>query len=343
MAPGGSYRSGPLLFNIRLRYNIDVSKNKYFIVIGLLVLASFIIFNIYQKKSPKSQATSTSTKVDIQSDWSAGTLDNIVANPGGNIEISNLAGSSKLDLAAYYSAHPERVTSGQNSGDIGNIFDGNESTQWGITLATQQDISYWVKIDLGSVRHITRTRGKPNSVWYAVNGSTDDVSYTPLFLFHGSPAHQWYDDTVSVDYRYIQITVPGPDMPQMYPANVGLYEFELYTSGATGIHTTGATQIDGGVNFWNWDSFNAIETAPQNTSTAYRYRTSPDGASWTGWTSNFSSVTSRSGDTRYRYLQVEATLSSGDGTHTPTIDEYDIGYHTEIKPNAPTAQTAVVQ
>ncbi|MFH1909946.1 MAG: hypothetical protein ABIJ72_02040 [bacterium] len=113
-------------------------------------------------------------------------------------------------------------------------------------------------------------------------------------------------------------------------------------------HTTGATQIDGTENFWSWEGFTPTDSKPANTSITYRYRTSTDGATWTSWVSDIGSVTSRTGDdsdspTLYRYLQVEATLSNTDGASTPTIDAYDIDYHTEVKPSKPTAQTAVAQ
>jgi len=59
------------------------------------------------------------------------------------------------------------------------------------------------------------------------------------------------------------------------------------------------------------------------------------------------SVTSRTGSdsnnpTLYRYLQVQATLTNTDGTSTPTLSEYSIGYHTNRPPDKPTGLTAVI-
>jgi hypothetical protein len=57
-------------------------------------------------------------------------------------------------------------------------------------------------------------------------------------------------------------------------------------------------------------------------------------------------VTSKTGspgsETFYKYLQVETILTSTDGSATPTLSDYTINYHTNVKPDKPVAQTAVI-
>ncbi|OQA52947.1 MAG: hypothetical protein BWY43_00233 [candidate division WS2 bacterium ADurb.Bin280] len=121
----------------------------------------------------------------------------------------------------------------------------------------------------------------------------------------------------------------------------GVHDFQI-TGSHTTTHTTAATQIDGGTNFFEWEAFTPTQTTPANTSISYRYRTSTNGTDWTSWVGAIGSVTSRNGNDRYRYLQVEATLSNTDGASTPSIDQYEIDYHTNLAPSTPTAMTAVV-
>ena len=128
-----------------------------------------------------------------------------------------------------------------------------------------------------------------------------------------------------------------------------------------GTHTTASTQIDGTANFYGWQTFtptSSFSGTQANTSITYKFRTSKDGSAWTSWTADqsiangvaadiSSLVTSRDGPAqdpanRYRYLQVQATLTSTDGTSTPIISQYDIGYHTNQKPNTPTAASVTV-
>ena len=218
---------------------------------------------------------------------------------------------------------------------------------------TQDTSDGYCIFDLGSVQSVLSAR---------VNASTSVSGGAGHSLFIGQdlgslsgPYHAWpaaypwesvwmeFSDMPSSDVRYLKL-VPIWDPPSYH-----IYdnEFEVYGSNATATHTTGATQIDGGENFWQWETFTDSKTTPTNTSVTYRYRTSTNGTDWTGWVANIGSVTSRTGDdsndpTKYRYLQIEATLSNTDGASTPTIDSYSIGYHTNQKPNAPTAMTAVI-
>lgn len=132
---------------------------------------------------------------------------------------------------------------------------------------------------------------------------------------------------------------------------------ELYDTASTisAVHTSAATQIDGTEggtkNFVSWETFTPTYTKPANTNVQFRFRSSADGSSWTSWSASQTPTSGNALDISAlvdsasganKYLQVEATLSNTDGVSTPIIDSYDIGYHTNVAPSAPSNLTAVV-
>jgi len=133
-----------------------------------------------------------------------------------------------------------------------------------------------------------------------------------------------------------------------------LYEFEIYgDTPASATHTSGATQIDGTANIFEWQTFTPTYTEPANTDISFKLRTSTDGATWTAWSASQTPasgtpldisalVTSISGNDKYRYIQVETTFSNTDGASTPTLSDYTIGYHTNVKPDKPVAQSVTI-
>jgi hypothetical protein len=135
---------------------------------------------------------------------------------------------------------------------------------------------------------------------------------------------------------------------KMYPAS--------YIYNSPGVHTSAATQITN-ANLYQWQTFTATYDKPSNTNVSFRFRTSTDAASWTSWTASqtpastvpldisalvTSSTGPPGGETFYKYLQVETTLTSTDGVSTPTLNDYSIGYHTNVAPSKPTAVTATM-
>jgi len=188
-------------------------------------------------------------------------------------------------------------------------------------------------------------------LWQNLYTSTNGTDWTQIGPCAGGSQDEdnppnYIINFCSSTFSHLSFRFVNPPSPFDYMGH--LKELSLFTEGATAIHTTGATQIDGGENFWSWEGFTPTDTEPANTSIDYEFRSSTDGATWTDWVSDIGSVTSRTGDdsnnpTLYRYLQIKATLSNTDGASTPTIEAYEIDYHTEVKPNKPTAQTAVVQ
>lgn len=333
-----------------------------FVIVALgLGFGTFFLRSNRTKPEKKVEASSANATITTQANWDSGTKDNIdSSSTPGEIKISDKA-SSKIDLSSIYSADNSVVTSqmiwavetGAKSGPI----DGNLSTAWGFTCPAPESTSNddgnpfgsgWWQIDLKSIHSLKRMRMYVEATWpfyynFTLSGSSNGTDFSTIMDTTSEYADkQWYQYDINATARYVRLYIGAGAWSDMR----NLDEFELY-SNAIATHTTGATQIDGGANFWQWETFTDSKTTPANTSVTYRYRTSANGTDWTSWVGSISSVTSRQGDdsnnpTKYRYLQIEATLSNTDGASTPTIDSYTIGYHTNQKPNAPTAMTAVV-
>lgn len=317
-----------------------------FIVVALGLAFGTFFFRSNQKKETKRVSASTGiAMVTNQAEWELGSRTNIITtNPEGSIKMNDVAGSSEMDLSGVNFAYDFTLT---------NIDDTEEFV-----------------VDLGSIKNVAKIYHKyfvktvdgQNHCSYplsSISASADGITYGAGDLIDGSPAEDMPGYTVfgggggSGMIRYIKFySSHGPgdewcDTGEQYPYyNYQSVDLKVFLN-SQATHITAATQIDGGVNFWQWETFTDSKTTPANTAVTYRYRTSTNGTDWTAWVGAIGSVTSRTGDdsndpTKYRYLQIEATLSNTDGASTPTIDSYSIGYHTNQKPNAPTAMTAVI-
>lgn len=315
-----------------------------FVIVALGLAFGTFFFRSNHNKQPvkKVEASSANATITLQTDWDGGTKDNIDSSSSpGIIKIQNYS-QSKLSFTS--------VSCTTYNGSSSLLDDGSVSSgSW-----DHGDPAGTCQFDLGSVKTITSARvnatastsgGTSFSLFAGTNPGSHDHLYHAFFI--ELPLNQTWVDfsdlSGPVELRYFEL-VPIWDFPMEH---IFTNEFEVYESGASAIHTTGATQIDGGENFWQWESFTPTQSIPANTSITYRYRSSTNGIDWTSWVGAIGSVTSRSGDdsnnpTKYRYLQIEATLRNTDGASTPTIDSYTIGYHTNQKPNKPTAQTAVI-
>lgn len=256
------------------------------------------------------------------------------------------SGTSAINLNSIYQANNNSITANPNSADRANAVDGNTSTAWSATLHPD-DTMTWV-MDLGSSYYVSKIRANTyqNTGSWGFAAEVYNGSWQGVGNFTMDSVGTWRELAVNSNISAVRMTFHvgsgwGSDVISR------INELELISNGFA-THTTGATQIDGGANFWQWENFTDTKTVPANTSVTYRFRTSANGTDWTGWVGSIGAVTSRTGDdsnnpTKYRYLQIEATLSNTDGASTPTIDQYDIGYHTNQPPNKPTAMTAVVQ
>ena len=321
------------------------------VALGLGFGIFFLSFN-RDKNNKEVTASSATNTITTQDDWEAGTKTNVLST-SGQITLNSVATTS-IDLVALASADPSIVSASADLSEKIIPVDGTvdplsswPASAWEVHSSGGAEEHYWWQIDLGASTQISQLRAFADSLSadFKFQTSADGVSFTDrsdyfsLGTLSNSP--NWYEATFSDSARYLRfemkIIPPGLD-PDPY---VRLSEFTVSTTG-NGTHTTAPTQIDGGANFFEWESFTPTQTTPANTSVTYKYRTSTDASTWTAWVSDIGSVTSRSGEDKYRYLQIEATLSNTDGASTPTIDSYNIGYHTNITPSTPTNLTAVV-
>jgi len=289
------------------------------------------------------KANGATTSLTTQTDWDQGVKDanvNTVSSPGSvklvGTESYNEDGvwSCDGDCSDLGNAH-DRDPLGTFARIASGMIPPSLPTSITHTFATEKNIT---RIKLWLVR----TFDPPVAAEYNVEYWDGDSWEVYLNNTIDPPQFTWDIQDIEVNLTTTAIRIRSSVDSNM----VEVYEMEDYSPNvyaSPGVLTTGATQIDGGENFWEWEDFTPAQTTPANTSIAYRYRTSTDGATWTDWVADIGSVTSRSGDDKYRYLQVEASLSNTDGVSTPTIDSYSINYHTEVKPSAPTAQTAVVE
>lgn len=280
-----------------------------------------------------TMATSTEAVISTQADWQAGERVNIDSTTSaGSIKMNtktavrqNLNGAS-ASAENYASGNPSSMLEDTCTSDFLLVFGGADAP--GDKTLT---------IDLGEIKSTIFFEinfgwfGAETLFYFSDNGT--DWTQTSITQNEGSHCSGPVTRSSFFSGRYIKVLSPADINPSC-------------TWGSFNIFQQSATEtisIDGGENFWDWETFTDTKTVPANTSVTYRYRSSANGSSWNAWHSSFGDVESRSGDTKYRYLQVEATLSNTDGTSTPTIDSYSIDYHTELKPTAPTAQSAVVR
>jgi len=318
-------------------------KGKIFFVVAFAVLVSLIALFYFRQNKPRpesSSATSTNNAITLQADWELGSVDNIDSTTFPGSILMNDKASSNIDLTDPSVSISTVDFDSYAEGDVANLTDGNTATYWGAHGDMSEGCAgpYGeIVVDLGSSGTVNEVKAyftylsQPAYFYVSLNGtdytSIGDTSETGL----------WVSKTANTTARYIKYHFNvTPCFDRGYVGEIAV------TSSASATHTTGATQIDGGANFFEWESVTPTQTVPANTSITYRYRSSANGSDWNSWHSAIGDVESISGDTKYRYLQVEATLSNTDGVSTPSIDSYDIGYHTNLAPSTPTNLTAVV-
>lgn len=342
-----------------------------FVALGLAI-GTYLIGSNHSKtqNNPKKvEASSNQAILSQDSEWNAGTLDNISVS-GGDISI-NAKQSTQIDFAGIVGADHSKASGSRLTEDAWKGCDGNNSTMWNVRYApyTPIDATHWWKIDIGSVELINRLTN--NSLYHsATDGtmcfqySTDDNSYTNIqckTCNSDNPCDWSLDHTFNppVYARYIKMThETGTWHLNCLGCWYDLRAIELWSyKPGTATHATGATQITD-PNFWQWQTFSPTYDKPSNADIKFRFRSSADGSAWNNWT-DYQTVTS--GDsldlkplvqswsgaesdpgTFYKYIQVETKMFSIDGSATPTLHEYSIGYHTNRAPDKPTALTAVI-
>jgi hypothetical protein len=337
-------RAGPSFFVIiKPMKNMANKAVLVSVIVVLLLITGFAVYLLNSKdKAHKSNATSTSATVTDQAQWAGGTNSALLdsSSSPGDIKINISGGVTQVDTSGA------SLSTDTDGGDASKIIDGNDATGWGFESTVEGECHWW-KMDLGSVVvGIARIRnvgsGEADSS-QEIFFSEDDATYTSIYQFGGAGTFT-YDLPAAQDARYVKVNACNEYLFGS-PDTVGENELTLYQGP---FNATNKETIDGTASFWSWDGFTPTQTVPANTSVTYRYRTSANGTDWTSWVSSIGSVTSRTGDddnnpTLYRYLQVETTLANTDGASTPTVSSYNIDYHTEIKPAAPSAETATTQ
>ena len=305
-------------------------------------LVGYLLYFLQKTPSatPSASANVNAAVVSSKAEWDGGTATNLDSDASpGSIKILNKS-ETNLDLGALFGAGSISITTNANDGTKGNAIDADNFTSWD-TGFSESPVAYTWTINMGSSYYFkTLSMFTDSACPFYASYSNDGSSYTEAsFGSCSGPnppgAGVRCSNTINGDGQYFRLTHTTSGA---CPAG-SIYDVDL---SATGMSTHKAT-VDGGVNFWEWESFSDTKTVPANTAVNYRYRTSADGVSWTSWVSSIASVTSRVGNTKYRYLQIEATLTNTDGASTPSVDSYSVQYHTDVKPNKPTAATAVVQ
>jgi hypothetical protein len=332
------------------------------LVVGLVSILAVlsVYFGFYGRENKnitkKTEAASGSVTLTSQAEWTAGTNTNTdLATTPGSVKINNKA-ESEIDIATIFTQDPSRVTTNLHPELLPNLFDSDYSTQWNPYTPDSGD---WVIMNLNQSYIASRvligrcSATNPSFYTDSVPITCDGSSCTGTN--HGLVANFLNSDNSPPGTGIFDLTFSATSFQYFALRPVDdacLDTIRLYTMGYS-THLSAPTQINGGDNFFQWQTFTPTQTVPANTSVSYRFRSSPDASNWTSWSApqtptsgnalDISSlVTSKSGDTYYRYLQVETTLSNTDGASTPTVDSYTIGYHTNQKPNKPVAVTAVI-
>ncbi|MEO6148538.1 MAG: discoidin domain-containing protein [Mucilaginibacter sp.] len=102
--------------------------------------------------------------------------------------------------------------------------DGNLATRWSLAAATENE---WYKVDLGKSRSISRVDIKWEGAYatdYALQVSTDDVTYTTVFSTTTSTGGDVSDTFTAANARYVKILLNKGALP--YP--MSFWEFEVY-------------------------------------------------------------------------------------------------------------------
>jgi len=339
-----------------------MNRKNLFIILSISILILGLSTSIYfyvnkNKKLKTAHGSDNSTEISETLEWDLGTYDeDDISTDGGSVALDNLTGSGEIDLAG------KTTSASVNHSHSNNVTDGDFGTYWEYYNIT--DTQYW-QVDLGeTISGINQIKVYIAYDGWSIDfqGSTDGAIFSNINATLDPAVEEYmgtmryiYDFDTEYDFRYIKINVglsPCPP-PQMCGDDIEIHEVELfYTGGKTATHTSGATQIDGGETFFEWETFTPSQSVPEDTTLTYRFRSSTDGSDWGSWSGyqTYSGspidiselVTSRDGGDKYRYLQVESKFTSADGVSTPTLSDYTIGYHINRAPNTPTAATAVI-
>ncbi len=328
------------------------------IVSAVAVVLSFFIylkFNIASNANT-TQASSQSSSLTTEGDWNQGTK--------ANVDSSTSPGDLKVDLTSVTIDGGILSSSGDVTGDLYNIFDGNENTGIDVGLGN-------INWDLEGSFLVSKIRYRCGT--QDINAQFSMCTY-PYYgtnpMIHCGPTFGLPDWAYTLSglqgtltpNDWTEYSLGNVRMSQAKSINGGvgwpidLREWQLIGVPSEATHTSATTQITD-TNLYQWQTFSPTYTEPANTDISFKFRTSTDSTNWTAWTASQTVasggsldmtglVTSSTGapgsETFYKYIQVETTLVSTDGIATPTLSDYTIGYHTNVAPDAPTPGSVTI-
>ena len=350
------------------------------LLIYVLNIVVFVLFSSVLTYRPTTniamKAASEQTTLNTKAVWEAGTSDNIdttssvnqmkMANfSNGPVDLSSAVTSVIGDTPVTYDDtnidHYDTAAISQN--DYAAMFDNDQSTYYTMSGITglpwpwhiHVTLDFGDDINIISQSHCLGFSGEGYGNTSSIEISGDGSNWTTVL-----EAADYVTDSCNVAYpltngpagnnRYARLTITSP----MEGQQVNIKELGLNALPATATHTTAADQLDGGSNFLTWETFTPTQTVSDNATIQYRFRTSTDGSTWTAWTAYQSGtsfdlsklVTNSVGTgediTYYKYLQIEAKLTSLDGVSTPIITDYTVNHHTNRAPTAPAEPSTTV-
>lgn len=301
---------------------ISFRRNLLIFVVGVVLVAMPLLYVYINKhKTNKAYGGTASTTLTTKADWTAGSnINTNLNNPlpdGGDVEI-NSVGEAAVGLKTIYDNDPTSVTASDDVSGKGNAVDQNSGTYWGGYAA---NYPYWI-MDIGSSVVASKVSAEIFSAVPAritISNSTITCSNS----YEGCSG----TDIGDASYGFPNLSFSPTNVRYIsaqFVDDAALTEIELYTPNGSATHTSGASQIDGGVNFISWTTLDSTATIPNNTSIDYRFRTSPDASTWSDWSDPvaYSSSTDLSGLTQSRYLQIETTLENSDSASSPALSSY---------------------
>jgi len=324
----------------------------------LQIIIGLLIFGMLSKKNiiKKSSASDHSALITTQEDWQVQSAD-------ANIDLDISPGSVKLTKSGEgYESGGTWNCDFAVAGCPDNAHDLNTDSFATLAITGGPTFPTYFVHEYGSIQHIVRIKSwmvrpvvAPSAQYYIQYFDGNDW----MTIYDNNPpsnlpASTWDIQDLEVDINTTAVRTIIFDSDTM----IEIHELQEYSPiyNSPGIITSAATQITD-TNLYQWQMFTPTYTTPSNTSINFNLRTSTDGATWTDWTADqtvssgspldiTSLVTSSTGDpgseTFYKYIQVKSTLTSTDGVSTPTLSDYTIGYHTNVKPNKPTAQSVTI-
>ena len=325
------------------------------VALATLVFGYFYDFKFQNKSINTKQAEASNSSVVINSDadWQQGTYDptKLILN-SNNLSLDTTA---PLVYTSLYSDPTSDVLKEWTSTGLNNYSEVSKNTRYPDIPDTTHYLgidSYVAKTDIYEMANVDLEGNKVSTINVYIY-SASEIDHAVIFvdisldggsnwegqkgIGLGSSNWTWRGDDITWTGLWTQSQIDNLQLKLMkstLSAECAAIYAEIQYGDHAATHTSSATQLDGGTHFKNWTTFAPSGTVPVNTSINFRFRTSPDHATWGSWTASTASAASidissllGAADAAKRYLQVETTLANTDGTSTPTLDAYTANYN----------------